>query len=699
MSQTTKSWTKWASGLFWIAVLGVVVYLIVRNIGVVGNVIVVLLGFGAVVMVHEFGHFIVAKLGGIKVEAFSICMPPTLLGIRRTRSGFKFRILPSFSGQKEEESPEDTEATEYRIGLIPLGGYVKLLGQEDTGPVKQNEDPRSFTRKPILVRMAVIAAGVTFNVISAGIVFMIVFMVGINLSPAVVGGIVPHSPAAKAGLQPGDEFLAIDGMTKDLDFSNTMIAAALSGPEEKIPATVRRADGSLFSTTLVGENLGRSFREFGIMEPLSLTIAQISEPSIKILQERTKLLPGDRVVAVNGQKVEHHWQFNEIIEQTLTATVEITAERKIDDQIQTIQTSLPLDWAAADNGEVPSEADLGNIYSLVPRLSVMGVNGEDGFAPPTDGEQDDATRLKAGDVIVAAGEIEYPTYKELREITTQHEGELLALRVLRADANDVEQTLTVTVKPRRAPGEERVIIGFVPVLDTKHTVVAKAIATESNQTPLDLPRGARIVSVNGKPVSTFFDIITEVRRWEGQPVTLQYQLDGAIEGGVTLPAAQMQEATTVRAQLAEPVPFKQLERLYQARYPFDAIAMGYRRTFGFIAQTYVTLTRLIGGLISPDNLMGPVGIITLSYRIVADQPFVNYAYFLGLISATIAVINFLPVPPFDGGLIVLMLIEKVKGSALTERTQGLVAYVGWVLVLVLLVYVTFNDIVRSFFSS
>jgi len=699
MSQTTKSWTKWASGLFWIAVLGVVVYLIVRNIGVVGNVIVVLLGFGAVVMVHEFGHFIVAKLGGIKVEAFSICMPPTLLGIRRTRSGFKFRILPSFSGQKEEESPEDTEATEYRIGLIPLGGYVKLLGQEDTGPVKQNEDPRSFTRKPILVRMAVIAAGVTFNVISAGIVFMIVFMVGINLSPAVVGGIVPHSPAAKAGLQPGDEFLAIDGMTKDLDFSNTMIAAALSGPEEKIPATVRRADGSLFSTTLVGENLGRSFREFGIMEPLSLTIAQISEPSIKILQERTKLLPGDRVVAVNGQKVEHHWQFNEIIEQTLTATVEITAERKIDDQIQTIQTSLPLDWAAADNGEVPSEADLGNIYSLVPRLSVMGVNGEDGFAPPTDGEQDDATRLKAGDVIVAAGEIEYPTYKELREITTQHEGELLALRVLRADANDVEQTLTVTVKPRRAPGEERVIIGFVPVLDTKHTVVAKAIATESNQTPLDLPRGARIVSVNGKPVSTFFDIITEVRRWEGQPVTLQYQLDGAIEGGVTLPAAQMQEATTVRAQLAEPVPFKQLERLYQARNPFDAIAMGYRRTFGFIAQTYVTLTRLIGGLISPDNLMGPVGIITLSYRIVADQPFVNYAYFLGLISATIAVINFLPVPPFDGGLIVLMLIEKVKGSALTERTQGLVAYVGWVLVLVLLVYVTFNDIVRSFFSS
>ena len=97
--------------------------------------------------------------------------------------------------------------------------------------------------------------------------------------------------------------------------------------------------------------------------------------------------------------------------------------------------------------------------------------------------------------------------------------------------------------------------------------------------------------------------------------------------------------------------------------------------------------------------MGPLGIITLSYRIVDQQPMVYYAYFLGLISATIAVVNFLPLPPFDGGLIVLMLIEKIKGSALTERTQGFVAYAGWAFVLALLVYVTFNDIVRSFFNS
>ncbi len=211
--------------------------------------------------------------------------------------------------------------------------------------------------------------------------------------------------------------------------------------------------------------------------------------------------------------------------------------------------------------------------------------------------------------------------------------------------------------------------------------------------------GATVVGVNGRPVASFFDIIREIRKGEGRPVTLQYRLDGAVEGGVTLSTAAIEEGVTVHSVLAEPVPFRPLERLYRAEGPINAIGMGYRRTWTFIAQTYITLTRLIGGLISPENLMGPVGIITFSYRIVAEQPMVNYAYFLGLISATIAVINFLPVPPFDGGLIVLMLIEKIKGSALTERTQGIVAYTGWVLVLVLLVYVTFNDIVRSFFSS
>ncbi len=693
MSTTAKSRMRMFSGVLWAAVLGVVAYLIARNIGVVGNVVVVLLGFGAVVLVHEFGHFIVAKLGGIKVEAFSIFMPPTLLGIRKTKAGFKLRILPSLYGEKNEEPAEEYEETEYRVGLFPFGGYVKLLGQDDTGPVKQIDDPRSFARKPVSTRIAVIAAGVTFNVISAAIIFMIVFLVGIELPPAVVGGVYPESPASEVGLKPGDEFIMIDGKTKDLDFSNILIAGALSRVNQEIPVTVRHPDGSVEDKTLVARDLpGGVFREFGIMQPVSLTVATVAEPNV--LYERTGLRPGDRIVAANGTEVDHYWEFAAAINKTVAPTVKVTVERTADDDgSERVAVELPLDWAVANNGEVKSETDLGNVYSMVPRLQVQALGNERGPSP-ADGEQDG---LQPGDIVLAIGDLKDPTYKELRDVTAEYYGKPLPVQVLRTDANGVEQTVTVTVKPKRDPYSNRVIIGFHPVLDALHAVVAKTIPTEDGAPALDIPRGARIVTVNDRPVSSFFDVIEAVGRWEGQPVVLEYQLDGE-KGGVTLQTARADRAVTVRAELPEVIPLSAQERLYQAKGPLNALGMGYRRTWMFIAQTYITLKRLIGGLISPRHLMGPVGIITFSYQIVAEQPLVNYAYFLGLISATIAVFNFLPMPPFDGGLIVLMLIEKIKGSALNERTQGIVAYAGWALVLVLLIYVTFNDIVRSFFS-
>ena len=90
-----------------------------------------------------------------------------------------------------------------------------MLGQEDVGTAKSTDDPRSYANKPVGTRMAVITAGVTFNVISALIVFMAVFLIGIELQPAMVGDVIPDSPAAKAGLRAGDEIIAIGDKTKN----------------------------------------------------------------------------------------------------------------------------------------------------------------------------------------------------------------------------------------------------------------------------------------------------------------------------------------------------------------------------------------------------------------------------------------------------------------------------------------------------
>ena len=204
---------------------------IIRNFDVSWNILLVLLGFGAVILIHELGHFVVAKLCGIKVEAFSIGMPPILFGIKKADRGWRVRILPELLRNEEGNSEEGLLSftvgkkilpgeTEYRIGLIPLGGFVKMLGQEDVGPVKTSEDPRSFSNKSALSRAAVLAAGVTFNAISAVIAYIIVFLIGINLTAPVVGEVVTASPAARAGIKPGDEVIKIAGEGGRLDFSD-----------------------------------------------------------------------------------------------------------------------------------------------------------------------------------------------------------------------------------------------------------------------------------------------------------------------------------------------------------------------------------------------------------------------------------------------------------------------------------------------
>lgn len=701
-----------------------VVVLAVMNIGVVGNVLLVLLGFGTVVIVHEFGHFVVAKSSGIKVEAFSLFMPPILLGIQRTEKGIRFRILPEIFSGKDDKSEDGALSftvgkkgkageTEYRIGLIPFGGFVKMLGQDDTGPAGASDDPRSYANKPVHTRASVLAAGVVFNVISAVIIFMIAFLKGIDLPPAVVGDVMPNSPAAHAGLKAGDEIIKIEGKTKDLDFSNIAIAAALSGRDERVAMRVRRTNGDEEDLTMVAEQLpSEPMRGFGILAPMNLSVANLSKDDADELFARTGLLPEDRIVAVDGRPVATHWEFMDVIKESLRPAVTLSVERIAGrGKSEQIETKVSLNMRPANNYDPESELVLSQVCSMVPRLRIASVledrdmsgrgaklSKQQGDVILPVGEVTNPT-LQQGDVILAVGDVTNPTFKELREIVSQHRDKPLQVTVLRKDANGVEKSLPVAVTPRQMKDSERVLIGVELALDVGHPVVAKTIAVEGGAPKLDIPSGASITAVDGEAVTSFYDVIREIKRYpQGDRITLDWRLDEQTAGSVALDIGAGKECITVTSDFSQEIPFGAFKRTYKASGPVDAVVMGYRRTVMFVAQTYLTLKRLLSGLVSPKNLMGPVGIITFSYRIVSEQPLVYYVYFLGLISAVIAVFNFLPLPPLDGGLVLLMLVEKAKGSALTERVQAIIAYAGWALILTLILYVTFNDIVRSFFS-
>ena len=146
-----------------------------------------ILVLGVLIFVHELGHFIVAKSSGVTVLRFSLGFGPKIVGFTRG-------------------------TTEYRLSMLPLGGYVKMLGEDGGEELTPEELANSFSAASVWKRLAIVFAGPLSNFVSAILIFALVFTFsGIREIAPVIGGVNPGSPAQKAGLKGGDKVIAIDG--------------------------------------------------------------------------------------------------------------------------------------------------------------------------------------------------------------------------------------------------------------------------------------------------------------------------------------------------------------------------------------------------------------------------------------------------------------------------------------------------------
>jgi regulator of sigma E protease len=260
----------------------------------------VTLVLGVLVFVHEFGHYAVAKLCGVRVEVFSLGFGKRLWGFRKGD-------------------------TDYRISLLPLGGYVKMAGEN---PMEaRTGDPGEFTSHPRWQRFLIALAGPVMNVVLAIVVLTVVFTVHFEY-PAFwkkstpVAWVEDNSPAAKAGIRPGDRISKFDGMP-DPTWEQLEYRIALN-PGEPLSVTLERGT-QVIPTTITPKPNGPD--EIGYA-------GMIGEAPVRVVgilpntpAQKADIRPGDQLISVNNLPIRAVPVLSKVLQQTKNAPVDITIAR------------------------------------------------------------------------------------------------------------------------------------------------------------------------------------------------------------------------------------------------------------------------------------------------------------------------------------------------------------------------------------
>jgi regulator of sigma E protease len=264
------------------------------------NVLWLLVLIGVMIMIHELGHFWAARFFDVKVEAFSFGFGPRLFGFRRGE-------------------------TDYRFSLILFGGYVKMAG-EQAGD-ESVDDPRSLLAKPRWQRLIIAFAGPFMNMVLAVGLLTGLYMVKYQRvsdadMQAIIGHVVPDSPAAKAGIQDGDRIVRLDG--KDNPNWEDVGLKEIAGAYRPMHLTIER-NGARFDTVVtptLGERSGVGFAGWDERGQVQLGSVEPGMPA-----DQAGMKKGDLLIEVNGTPIHSQFKFQELTKNSGGKPIEVVYER------------------------------------------------------------------------------------------------------------------------------------------------------------------------------------------------------------------------------------------------------------------------------------------------------------------------------------------------------------------------------------
>ncbi len=698
------------------------------------NLVLIILGFGVLIFVHESGHFLAAKWAGIRTEVFAIGMGSAVVSWRKG-IGFAWgsthsRVVARTGKAAHDLSQE--QLVQYQIGCtayslrwLPIGGFVKMLGQDDADPSNVSTESGSYNVCPIGKRMVVVSAGVTANILLAIVLFILAFMVGVQSEMPVVGAVGSDMPAGTAravnaetlgistvGLQPGDVITRIDGKPVRT-FVDVRIASAMAKPGHVLSIEVDRPgvtepltfriEPEKDATGLLGIGIdpGRSSRLYDDGEIVRKTLLETG------LAE-SGVVPGMQMIAAGGRPLETYEQLQSIVRE-LDGKPVATVWSAVDGNGRPTGDGIAVDvgvrptyqvlWYAQPIPEVQQNVETG-LLGLTPLVRIGTVHS---------GPNQDV--LQPGDVILKAGSIHGPRSAQLRGELAQRRGGEIDMVLLR-DGREVELTADVDRK-----GHLNIEIGLaldLPLIAEPMVRLRSAVAGDGNGESIDSPVAglmlmarSRLDAVNDTPVTDWSSFNDALRR--NTQRALQAGTSASITLTVTHPTPGKESETVILDLSADAVAglgeltwasdlspglFEPMYTMLTAQgNPVRAAVMGFQETWKVVVMTYLTIDRLIRGSVGVEQIRGPVGIVHIGAQ-VADRGVTYLVFFLGIISVNLAVINFLPIPIVDGGLFLFLIYEKLKGNPPPLAFQNAAAILGMALIATVLLVVTWNDLMR-----